>query len=77
MIKGHLEKNSVSVISVSKLKATQEWMQKSSAFRVSVEFKHKDLVMNSDLWQDNVEVRDCFLNQEMFPTVKQYLHPSC
>ena len=57
-VKEHLEENDVKVFTVSKVKPTKEWMEKSSAFRVSVDLKCKDMIMNSEIWPDNVEVID-------------------
>ena len=44
--------------SIHKLKAKEAWQEKSAAFHVAVPLENKDDVMNSDIWPDNVEVRD-------------------
>ena len=62
-IREHLETNGITVSEVRKLKATQEWQEKVSAFRVSIDLKFKDTVMDADLWPDNVEVRDWVFKQ--------------
>ena len=59
-IKEFLEGNGIIVAEVRKLKATKDWQANSSAFRVSVAFSCKDSVMSSDLWPENVVVRDWF-----------------
>jgi hypothetical protein len=59
-IKDYLVENNVDVLDVNKLKAVKSWQEKSSAFRVVVNFKCKDTVMNPDLWPDNVDVRDWY-----------------
>ena len=59
-IKSFLEENDIKVIEVRKLKAMQEWQQKSSAFHVSVDISCKDSVMDEKLWPNNIEVRDWF-----------------
>lgn len=55
-----LEANGVKAEEVRKLKATQPWQEKSSAFRVSVSVKFKDVIMSAAIWSDNIEVRDWF-----------------
>jgi len=57
-IKEHLESKGITVSEVRKLKPTQEWQEKSSAFRVSVLYTCKDDVMSPDMWPENVQVRD-------------------
>ena len=57
-IKSFLTDNGLSVLEVRKLKPTQEWQEKSAAFRVSVALSCKEAVMNADMWPGNVEVRD-------------------
>jgi hypothetical protein len=59
-LKSYLEDNSIIVSEVRKLKATQDWQQKSSAYRVSIAFSCKDIVMDDKLWPNNVDVRDWF-----------------
>jgi hypothetical protein len=48
------------VIEVRKLKATEEWQKRSSAFRVMVEHKCKDMILCPDLWPEHVEIREWF-----------------
>jgi len=50
----------IKCVEVRKLKATQPWMERSSAFRVSVDVAAKDDVMNPAIWPDHVSVRDWF-----------------
>ena len=45
---------------IRRLKPTQAWMERSSAFRVSVEATSKDAVMDPAIWPDSVIVRDWF-----------------
>ena len=59
-IKEFLEENHISVSTVRKLDAKEEWQKKHSAYRVSVAMNCKDSVMEADLWPDNVTVRDWF-----------------
>jgi hypothetical protein len=63
-LKEFLEDSGISVSDVKKLKPTAEWQEKNSAFRVSVLYKCKDMVMNPDIWPDNVDVRDWFFKQK-------------
>ena len=56
----YLEENGITVSQIVKLKATQEWQQKSAAFHISVAQDCKDQVMVADFWPHNVEVRDWF-----------------
>ena len=57
-LKEWLEENGVTVSNITKIKPTQAWQEKSSAFHVSVPLKFKDLVMDPGLWPDLVDVRD-------------------
>jgi hypothetical protein len=50
----------IKCVEVRKLSATQPWMERTSAFRVSVDIAAKDDVMNPAIWPDNVAVRDWF-----------------
>lgn len=50
----------VDVIDISKLKATEEWQKKSSAFRVIVAAKCKDAIFSPDVWPESVEIREWF-----------------
>ena len=59
-IKGYLEENGMTGVEVRKLDALKAWQKESSAFRVSVDLKHKDEIMNAELWPGKVEVRDWF-----------------
>lgn len=59
-LKDYLEENGVTVTEVRKLKPSQEWQKKSSAFRVCVAIDCRDSIMNPDLWPENVIVRDWF-----------------
>ena len=59
-VSDHLEANGISVTSVIKLKPTQKWQEKSSAFKVMISNVNKDDIMNPDLWPDHIEVRDWF-----------------
>ena len=59
-IKDFLESNNIVVTDVKKLDARQPWQEKSSTFRICVRLQCKDAIMNSDLWPDNIEVRDWF-----------------
>ncbi len=59
-LKEHLEDMDIKVAEIRKLKATQPWQAKSSAFCVTIAHKCKDAIMSADLWPDNVEVRDWF-----------------
>jgi len=59
-IKSYLEENDIKVSEVRKLKATQEWQEKSSAFRVSIDLSCKDSVMEDKLWPSDVDVRDWY-----------------
>jgi len=59
-LKDHLQDNGITVTEIRKLKATQPWQEKSSAFRVSVALACQDDIMNPDVWPENVKVRDWF-----------------
>jgi len=43
-----------------KLKATEEWHNRSAAFKVSIPMTSKDVVMDSNVWPGFVEVRDWY-----------------
>jgi hypothetical protein len=57
-IKEFLEDCNIGVFSVRKLKPTQDWQEKSSAFCVTIALNCKDIIMDPAIWPDNVEVRD-------------------
>ena len=57
-LKEYLESNGIIISEIRRLKPNQDWQEKVSAFRVSIALKCKDIVMDADLWPDNVEVRD-------------------
>jgi hypothetical protein len=59
-----LDVRGIKAVDVRKLKATQEWQQKSAAFRVMIPVSCKDLVMDPSLWPDNVVVRDWLFKKQ-------------
>ena len=59
-IKDYLEDNSMTGVEIRKLDTLKVWQKESSAFRVSVDLKHKDEIMNAELWPGKVEVCDWF-----------------
>lgn len=53
-----LSNSGINVNKVTKLEAKMNWQKKFSAFRVSIDVKQKNDVMNPDIWPEDVDVRD-------------------
>ena len=54
----HLEDAGISVTSCRLLKKKEKWQEKFSAFKVVVDYAHKDLIFEADLWPEGTDVRD-------------------
>lgn len=61
-VKEFLAEKNIEVTEVRKLEAKQTWQEAFSAFKVCVNIKFKDVVMNEDVWPEEADVRDWVFN---------------
>ena len=53
-----LEDNDMTVVDWKELKKTQKWQERFAAFRIIVDHKDKDSLVEEDIWPTGVEIRD-------------------